>query len=111
MKTLGTVLIQTLLPTNLSQGGLGNPTNPFSMGALSLCSQLVGPAACYRSDTIGSTWTNPSTLAYNGTTTACGGLHGALFLHVAPDGTVWLPLTNVMSKAKQRPLSGGLSLD
>ena len=49
----------------------------------------MGPAACYRSDTLGSTW-GASTLAYDGTTTACGGLHG--HVHVAPDGTVWLPV-------------------
>ncbi len=80
-----------IAPYNLP-GGLGDPTNPVTHGrAVYYCSQdIVGPAACYRSDTIGSTWTNPSTLAYNGTTTACGGLHG--HLHVAPDGTVWLPV-------------------
>src|SRR5207253_9246211 len=31
----------------------------------------------------------PGVLTYNGITTACGGLHG--HLHVAPNGTAWLP--------------------
>ena len=90
-ETLGSGPYPNIAPYNLP-GGLGDPTNPVTHGrAVYYCSQdIVGPAACYRSDTIGSTWTNPSTLAYNGTTTACGGLHG--HLHVAPDGTVWLPV-------------------
>jgi hypothetical protein len=64
--------------------------------AVYYCSQdIVGPAACYRSDTLGASY-GPSTLAYNGLGsgvpggTDCGGLHG--HLHVAPDGTVWLPV-------------------
>ena len=90
-ETLGSGPYPNIAPYNLP-GGLGDPTNPVTHGrAVYYCSQdIVGPAACYRSDTFGSTWTNPSTLAYNGTTTACGGLHG--HLHVAPDGTVWLPV-------------------
>jgi hypothetical protein len=57
--------------------------------AVYYCSQdIVGPAACYRSDTLGVSY-GPSVLAY-GITTQCGGLHG--HIHVAPDGTVWLPV-------------------
>jgi hypothetical protein len=63
--------------------------------AVYYCSQdVVGPAACYRSDTLGASY-GASTLAYNGQGSSvpggtCGGLHG--HLHVAPDGTVWLPV-------------------
>jgi hypothetical protein len=71
-------------------------TTPQNQGeAVYYCSQdVVGPAACYRSDTLGTSW-GPSTLAYNGQGTsvpggACGGLHG--HIHVAPDGTAWLPV-------------------
>src|SRR5437899_9707976 len=59
------------------------------------CSQdIVGPAACYRSDTLGASY-GPSVLAYNGQGSGvpggtCGGLHG--HIHVAPDGTAWLPV-------------------
>src|SRR2546423_1675662 len=59
------------------------------------CSQdIVGPAACYRSDDLGVSY-GPSVLAYNGQGSGvsggtCGGLHG--HLHVAPDGAVWLPV-------------------
>jgi PKD repeat protein len=76
-------------------------TTPLNQGeAVYYCSQsIVGPAACYRSDTLGASW-GPSTLAYTGQglTEAnpplpggdCGGLHG--HIHVAPDGTAWLPV-------------------
>lgn len=73
-------------------GGLPNPLgNAANQGeAVYYCSQdIVGPASCQRSDTLGASY-GPGILAYNGTTTACGGLHG--HLHVAPDGTVWLPV-------------------
>ena len=58
------------------------------------CSQdLVGPAGCQRSTVdLGSTWQN-ITPPYTGTGMTgdpCGGLHG--HLHVAPDGTAWLPV-------------------
>src|SRR5205823_4572048 len=43
---------------------------------------------CQRSNDLGASY-GPGVLTYNGITTACGGLHG--HLHVAPDGTVWLP--------------------
>jgi Fibronectin type III domain len=58
------------------------------------CSQdVVGPAGCQRSTLdLGSSFEN-ITPPYTGTgspTDPCGGLHG--HLHVAPDGTVWLPV-------------------
>ncbi len=72
---------------------LGTPANQGE--AVYYCSQdIVGPASCYRSDTLGTSY-GPSTLAYNGQGTnvpggTCGGLHG--HIHVAPDGTAWLPV-------------------
>src|SRR6266404_3662312 len=63
--------------------------------AVYYCSQdIVGPASCYRSDTLGASY-GPSVLAYNGQGSGvpggtCGGLHG--HIHVAPDGTAWLPV-------------------
>ncbi len=77
--------------------GLPNPLiTPANQGeAVYYCSQdIVGPASCYRSDTLGSTYGAP-TLAYTGRGAGtpggtCGGLHG--HLHVAPDGTAWLPV-------------------
>ncbi len=89
-ETLGSGPYPNVAPFN-APGGLGDPANPATHGhAVYYCSQdIVGPAACYRSDTLGTSW-GASSLAYNGTTTACGGLHG--HVHVAPDGTVWLPV-------------------
>ena len=69
-----------------------NPlANALNQGrAVYYCSQdIVGPAACQRSDTLGASF-GPGVLAYNGVTTQCGGLHG--HVHVAPNGTVWLPV-------------------
>src|SRR5947208_6843631 len=63
--------------------------------AVYYCSQdIIGPASCYRSDTLGASY-GPSVLAYNGQGPGvpggtCGGLHG--HIHVAPDGTAWLPV-------------------
>ena len=67
-------------------------TTPINHGQpVYYCSQdIVGPAACYRSDTQGASW-NASVLAYTGQGSgSCGGLHG--HVHVAPDGTAWLPV-------------------
>ncbi|MGB8066730.1 MAG: hypothetical protein WCF38_03385, partial [Pseudolabrys sp.] len=67
-------------------------TTPVNHGQpVYYCSQdIVGPAACYRSDTQGASW-NASVLAYTGQGSgSCGGLHG--HVHVAPDGTAWLPV-------------------
>ncbi|MGI9114592.1 MAG: hypothetical protein ACR2FX_06075, partial [Chthoniobacterales bacterium] len=68
--------------------------------AVYYCSQdVVGPASCARSDTLGASY-GPGVLVYTGQghTPAnppipggdCGGLHG--HIHVAPDGTAWLPV-------------------
>ena len=67
-------------------------TTPINHGQpVYYCSQdIVGPAACYRSDTQGASW-GPAVLAYTGQGSgSCGGLHG--HVHVAPDGTAWLPV-------------------
>ncbi len=79
--------------------GMPNPlaTAANQGQAVYYCSQdVVGPASCYRSDTLGSTYGAP-TLAYTGQGAGvpggtCGGLHG--HLHVAPDGTAWLPVND-----------------
>jgi hypothetical protein len=72
-------------------------STPVNQGeAVYYCSQdVVGPASCQRSDTLGASY-GPGVLAYNGQGsstpggTDCGGLHG--HVHVAPDGTTWLPV-------------------
>jgi hypothetical protein len=76
---------------------------PVNQGeAVYYCSQdIVGPASCQRSDTLGASY-GPGVLAYNGQGdstpggTDCGGLHG--HLHVAPDGTAWLPVAHCGSQ-------------
>jgi hypothetical protein len=81
---------------------LGTPVNQGE--AVYYCSQdIVGPAACQRSDTLGASY-GPGVLAYDGFTTQCGGLHG--HLHVAPDGTAWLPVNQCGGKQ-----GGALSTD
>jgi hypothetical protein len=73
--------------------GLPNPlaTAANQGEAVYYCSQdIVGPASCQRSDTLGVSY-GPGVFAYTGNgVTSCGGLHG--HLHVAPDGTAWLPV-------------------
>ena len=82
--------------------GLPNPlgTAANQNEAVYYCSQdIVGPASCQRSDTLGVSY-GPGLVAYTGNGLQqtvpgvpggpCGGLHG--HLHVAPDGTVWLPV-------------------
>ena len=66
-------------------------TTPVNHGEMVFyCSQAgFGPAACQRSDDLGSSY-GPGVLPYDGFTTACGGLHG--HIHVAPNGTAWLPV-------------------
>src|SRR5437763_6825487 len=84
----------------VDHGSIGSGPYPDSLSALIneinhgqavyYCSQdIVGPAACQRSDTLGASY-GPGVLAYDGITTQCGGLHG--HVHVAPNGTVWLPV-------------------
>lgn len=67
-------------------------TTPLNQGENTLyCSQdIVGPAMCQRSLDLGMTW-GPGVPAYTGQgAQACGGLHG--HVHIAPNGTVWLPV-------------------
>src|SRR5712691_17914 len=75
---------------------LGNATNQGE--AVYYCSQdVVGPAACQRSDNLGVNYTTVGAPPYDGSTPpGCGGLHG--HLHVAPDGTVWLPVNQCGGK-------------
>jgi hypothetical protein len=83
--------------------GLSALSTPVNQGeAVYYCSQdIVGPASCQRSDTLGASY-GPGVLAYNGQGsglpggTDCGGLHG--HVHVAPDGTVWLPVNQCAGK-------------
>src|SRR5205807_2200083 len=81
-------------PYPASLSALSTPVNQGE--AVYYCSQdIVGPASCYRSDTLGASY-GPSVLAYNGQGPGvpggtCGGLHG--HIHVAPDGTAWLPVS------------------
>ena len=86
-------------------------SNPVNQGrAVYYCSQdVVGPASCQRSDTLGASY-GPGVLAYNGQGPtipggSCGGLHG--HLHVAPDGTVWLPV-NQCANTTGPNLQGGV---
>lgn len=54
------------------------------------CSQdIVGPATCQRSDTLGASW-GTGVPAYTGSGGTCSGLHG--HVHIAADGTAWLPV-------------------
>jgi PKD repeat protein len=81
---------------------IGSGPYPASLSALATalnqgeavyyCSQTfpLGPATCQRSDTLGASY-GPGVFAYFGNgITKCEGLHG--HVHVAPDGTVWLPV-------------------
>jgi len=81
-------------PTSLS--ALSNPVNQGE--AVYYCSQSfpLGPATCQRSDTLGASY-GPGVLAYEGNgITQCHGLHG--HVHVAPNGTVWLPVNQCGGK-------------
>ncbi|MDQ6809537.1 MAG: PKD domain-containing protein [Verrucomicrobiota bacterium] len=81
-------------PYPASLAALATPVNQGE--AVYYCSQdIVGPAGCQRSDTLGASY-GPGVLAYDGTSTECGGLHG--HLHVAPDGTAWLPVNQCNGK-------------
>lgn len=77
-------------PYPASLSALSTPVNQGE--AVYYCSQTfpLGPAACQRSDTLGASY-GPGVFAYFGNgITQCHGLHG--HVHVAPDGTVWLPV-------------------
>src|SRR6185312_42106 len=77
-------------PFPASQAALANL---FNQGQNTLyCSQdVVGPAMCQRSLDLGMTW-GPGVPAYTGSgAQGCGGLHG--HVHIAPDGTAWLPVS------------------
>jgi hypothetical protein len=80
--------------------GMPNPlATPANQGeAVYYCSQTfpLGPAACQRSDTLGASY-GPGTFAYTGqSANGCSGLHG--HVHVAPNGTVWLPVNQCNGK-------------
>ena len=74
---------------------LSNATNQGE--AVYYCSQaVVGPASCQRSDDLGVSY-GPGVVAYTGAmATDCGGLHG--HIHVAPNGTAWLPVNQCGGK-------------
>ncbi|HET9376453.1 MAG TPA: CARDB domain-containing protein [Chthoniobacterales bacterium] len=77
-------------PYPASLSALSTPANQGE--AVYYCSQTfpLGPATCQRSDTLGASY-GPGVFAYYGNgLTKCHGLHG--HVHVAPDGTVWLPV-------------------
>src|SRR5438309_2356514 len=79
-------------PYPAALSALGNGVNQGE--AVYYCSQSwpLGPATCQRSDTLGASY-GPGVLAYEGNgITQCHGLHG--HVHVAPDGTVWLPVSH-----------------
>src|SRR5438477_9846926 len=79
-------------PYPAALSALGNGVNQGQ--AVYYCSQTwpLGPATCQRSDDLGASY-GPGVLAYEGNgITQCHGLHG--HVHVAPDGTVWLPVSH-----------------
>ena len=75
--------------------GMPNPlaTAANQGEAVYYCGQTfpVGSAECQRSDDLGVSY-GSGVPVYNGTTSACHGLHG--HVRVAPDGTVWLPVNH-----------------
>jgi hypothetical protein len=85
-------------------------TTPLNQGQNTMyCSQtIVGPAGCQRSLDLGMTW-GPGVLAYTGSgPEGCGGLHG--HMHIAPDGTEWLPVNQCAGRqGGVTSTDGGLS--
>jgi Big-like domain-containing protein len=86
---------------------LSNLATPVNQGEYVLyCSQDAVGSMCQRSDDLGASYgpgvisTGPGTMSSQG----CGGLHG--HVHIAPDGTAWLPDKSCGSSA-----GGALSLD
>jgi hypothetical protein len=104
-ETIGSGKYPNIAPYNLP-GGFGDPTNTVTHGeAVYYCGQQfpAGAAFCQRSDSLGASFAT-GVVVYNGTTSSCSGLHG--HVHVAPDGTVWLPVPQCGSKQ-----GGALSAD
>ena len=85
-------------------------TTPLNQGENTLyCSQdIVGPAMCQRSLDLGMTWL-AGVPAYTGQNNTCGGLHG--HVHIASDGTAWLPVKSCASgqEGGVTSLDGGLT--
>jgi hypothetical protein len=86
---------------------LSNLATPVNQGEYVLyCSQDSVGSQCQRSDTLGASYgpgvisTGPGTMNSQG----CGGLHG--HVHIAPDGTAWLP-----DKSCGTSQGGAFSLD
>jgi hypothetical protein len=73
----------------------GLPSNPVNQGEMVFyCSQTgFGQATCQRSDDLGVSF-GPGVPTYTGL--LCAGLHG--HIHVAPDGTAWLPVGQCAGK-------------
>jgi PKD repeat protein len=91
-------------PYSASLSTLSTPVNQGE--AVYYCSQTwpLGPATCQRSDNLGASY-GPGVFAYYGNgVTQCHGLHG--HVHVAPDGTAWLPVKGCGSSQ-----GGALSTD
>jgi hypothetical protein len=86
---------------------LSNLATPVNQGEYVLyCSQDSVGSMCQRSDDLGASYgpgvisTGPGTMSSQG----CGGLHG--HVHIAPDGTAWLPDKSCGTNA-----GGAFSLD
>jgi hypothetical protein len=95
-------------PFPASLSALSTPVNQGQ--AVYYCSQSwpLGPATCQRSDTLGASY-GPGVFAYEGNgITQCEGLHG--HVHVAPDGTVWLPVKDCgSSQGGAVSINGGVT--
>jgi len=78
--------------------------------AVYYCGQTfpIGSAFCQRSDTLGASYLN-GVAVYNGVTSNCTGLHG--HIHVAPDGTAWLPVPHCDNQPPTSAQGGAFSTD
>jgi len=82
-------------------------TTPVNQGEYVLyCSQNLVGSACQRSLDLGTSWGNgvPATGPGTSNSQGCGGLHG--HVHIAPDGTAWIPDKSCGTKQ-----GGAISLD
>jgi hypothetical protein len=82
-------------------------TTPVNQGEYVLyCSQNLVGSACQRSLDLGTSWDNgvPATGPGTSNSQGCGGLHG--HVHIAPDGTAWIPDKSCGTKQ-----GGAISLD